>query len=108
MPVGSSAKTSFGSVINARATARNPQSLFVNQFEQERVADVGLILDARRQSDVRTGDGALCGDLLGELCGTKCFHCKTSSGFDALPSCSSHMTVMLSAFFRPDKRSVRI
>jgi uncharacterized protein (DUF58 family) len=45
--------------INARATARNPQNLFVNQFEQERVADVGLILDARRQSDVRTRDGAL-------------------------------------------------
>ena len=45
--------------INARATARNPQNLFVNQFEQERVADVGIILDARRQSDVRTHDGAL-------------------------------------------------
>lgn len=45
--------------INARATARNPQNLFVNQFEQERVADVGLILDARRRSDVRTRDGAL-------------------------------------------------
>ena len=45
--------------INSRATARHPQSLFVNEFEQERVADVGLILDARRQSDVRTHDGAL-------------------------------------------------
>jgi len=45
--------------INARATARNPQNLFVNQFEQERVADVGLILDARRQSDVRNRAGAL-------------------------------------------------
>jgi uncharacterized protein (DUF58 family) len=45
--------------INARATARNQQSLFVNQFEQERVADVGLILDSRRQSDVRTREGAL-------------------------------------------------
>jgi uncharacterized protein (DUF58 family) len=45
--------------INARATARNPQHLFVNQFEQERVADVGLILDARRRSDVYTCDGAL-------------------------------------------------
>lgn len=45
--------------INARATARNPQNLFVNQFEQERVADIGLILDARRRSDVRTRDGAL-------------------------------------------------
>jgi uncharacterized protein (DUF58 family) len=45
--------------INARATARNPQALFVNEFEQERVADVGLILDARRQGDVRTREGAL-------------------------------------------------
>jgi uncharacterized protein (DUF58 family) len=45
--------------INARATARNPQNVFVNQFEQERVADVALILDSRRQSDVRTRDGAL-------------------------------------------------
>jgi uncharacterized protein (DUF58 family) len=45
--------------INARATARNPQNLFVNQFEQERVADVALILDSRRQSDVQTRDGAL-------------------------------------------------
>jgi uncharacterized protein (DUF58 family) len=45
--------------INARATARNPQNLFVNQFEQERVADVAIILDARRQSDVGTRDGAL-------------------------------------------------
>jgi uncharacterized protein (DUF58 family) len=45
--------------INSRATARNPQTLFVNQFEQERVADVGLILDARQQSDVRTREGAL-------------------------------------------------
>jgi len=45
--------------INARATARNPQNLFVNQFEQERVADVGIILDARRRSDVHNGDGAL-------------------------------------------------
>jgi uncharacterized protein (DUF58 family) len=45
--------------INARATARNPQNVFVNQFEQERVADVAIILDSRRQSDVRTRDGAL-------------------------------------------------
>lgn len=45
--------------INARATARHTQSLFVNEFEQERVADVGLILDARRRSDVRMGDHSL-------------------------------------------------
>jgi uncharacterized protein (DUF58 family) len=45
--------------LNGRATARHPQALFVNEFEQERVADVGLILDTRRQSDVQTRDGAL-------------------------------------------------
>lgn len=45
--------------INARATARHTQSLFVNEFEQERVADVGLILDGRRRSDVRLGDQSL-------------------------------------------------
>jgi uncharacterized protein (DUF58 family) len=36
--------------INARVTARFPQTLFVNEFEQERVADVGIILDARLAS----------------------------------------------------------
>ncbi len=39
--------------LNGRAAARHPRALFVNEFEQERVADVGLILDARRQSDSR-------------------------------------------------------
>jgi uncharacterized protein (DUF58 family) len=33
--------------INHRATARHHQSLFVNEFEQERAVDVGLILDGR-------------------------------------------------------------
>ncbi|MEN9935521.1 MAG: hypothetical protein RLZZ387_2100 [Chloroflexota bacterium] len=37
--------------INARVSARYPETLFVNEFEQERVIDVGIILDARR------GDG---------------------------------------------------
>ncbi len=45
--------------INGRATARHPEALFVNEFEQERVTDVGIILDARRQSDVHTAHGAL-------------------------------------------------
>jgi uncharacterized protein (DUF58 family) len=45
--------------INARATARATDSLFVNEFEQERVADVGLILDGRALSDVRTRTGSL-------------------------------------------------
>jgi len=38
--------------VNARAGARFPSQLFVNEFEQERVVDVGLILDAREQANV--------------------------------------------------------
>jgi uncharacterized protein (DUF58 family) len=45
--------------INWRASARHPRSLFTNEFEQERIADVGLILDARRRSDVGSGDDSL-------------------------------------------------
>ena len=48
--------------VNQRAGARYPQTLFVNEFQQERVVDVGLILDARRQSDAQrvsdTGPGS--------------------------------------------------
>jgi uncharacterized protein (DUF58 family) len=39
--------------VNARVTARHTEQLFVNEFEQERVADVGLVLDARAKSNVR-------------------------------------------------------
>jgi uncharacterized protein (DUF58 family) len=39
--------------INWRVSARHPRSLFTNEFEQERIADVGLILDARQRSEVR-------------------------------------------------------
>lgn len=45
--------------INERASARHAQQLYVNEFEQERVADVGLILDARQQSDARAGGRSL-------------------------------------------------
>jgi uncharacterized protein (DUF58 family) len=38
--------------LNWKATARHEESLFTNQFEIERIADVGLILDARQQSDI--------------------------------------------------------
>jgi uncharacterized protein (DUF58 family) len=38
--------------INWRAGARHPGNLFTNEFEQERVADVGIILDARAASNV--------------------------------------------------------
>jgi uncharacterized protein (DUF58 family) len=47
--------------INDRVSARhfNDDALFVNEFEQERVADVGIILDARRSSDSRIGNHTL-------------------------------------------------
>ncbi len=45
--------------INRRASARHQASLFVNEFEQERVVDVGLILDARGQSDADRGSESL-------------------------------------------------
>lgn len=38
--------------VNWKATARHGDTLYSNQFEQERVADVGLILDARAQTDL--------------------------------------------------------
>ncbi len=34
--------------INWRASARHQQAVFANEYEQERVADVGIILDGRR------------------------------------------------------------
>jgi uncharacterized protein (DUF58 family) len=45
--------------INWRLSARHPRGLFTNEFETERIADVGLILDARNVSSVRFGDNAL-------------------------------------------------
>ncbi|HEU5089825.1 MAG TPA: DUF58 domain-containing protein, partial [Roseiflexaceae bacterium] len=45
--------------VNARATARTTDVVFVNEFEQERVVDVGLILDARAASDVRMNGTSL-------------------------------------------------
>ena len=45
--------------INWRVSARHPRSLFTNEFEQERIADVGLILDARERSEVRVRSGSL-------------------------------------------------
>jgi len=45
--------------VNARASARYDQTLFINEFEQERMVDIGLILDARQQSDVRIGSETL-------------------------------------------------
>ena len=43
--------------INWRASARHRNTLFINEFEQERVADVSIILDARQRSEVRVNGG---------------------------------------------------
>ncbi|MCL4561182.1 MAG: DUF58 domain-containing protein [Chloroflexi bacterium] len=40
--------------INWRVSARHDQELFTNEFELERIAPVGLILDAREQSNPET------------------------------------------------------
>ncbi|MFQ5408300.1 MAG: DUF58 domain-containing protein [Anaerolineales bacterium] len=45
--------------INARVSARHAHALYVNEFEQERTADVHLVLDARARSDVRWPGGSL-------------------------------------------------
>lgn len=45
--------------INWRASARHTANLFTNEFEQERVADVGIILDARTASNVPQNNHSL-------------------------------------------------
>jgi uncharacterized protein (DUF58 family) len=45
--------------INWRISARHEQALFTTVYEQERVADVGLILDARQKMNVAAPHGSL-------------------------------------------------
>lgn len=45
--------------VNWRLSARHERSLFTNEFEQEGIADVGLILDAREQIAIHTTKGNL-------------------------------------------------
>lgn len=45
--------------VNWRVTARHDQAMFTNEFEQERIADVGIILDARQQNEVITSEGTI-------------------------------------------------
>jgi uncharacterized protein (DUF58 family) len=45
--------------MNWRASARHERALYSNEFEQERITDIGVILDARQQTDVRAGDDSL-------------------------------------------------
>ncbi len=42
-----------------RLTARHPRKFFTKEFEQEEIADIGLILDARRKTDLRTDGQSL-------------------------------------------------
>jgi uncharacterized protein (DUF58 family) len=50
--------------VNWRVTARTDQ-VFSNVFEQERIADVGLILDARQHNDVRIANESLFEHAIG-------------------------------------------
>lgn len=45
--------------INWRASARHPGALFTNEYQQERIADVGVILDARSRTNIEMNDRAL-------------------------------------------------
>jgi len=45
--------------INWKISARRSPQLYINEFEQDRIADVGLILDARLARDVRVADETL-------------------------------------------------
>jgi uncharacterized protein (DUF58 family) len=45
--------------INWRVSARHQGELYSNEYEQERVADVWLLLDARKRSNVRTARESL-------------------------------------------------
>ncbi|HET9912686.1 MAG TPA: DUF58 domain-containing protein [Anaerolineales bacterium] len=42
-----------------RLTARHPRKFFTKEFEQEEIAEIGLILDARQSTDVRIGEESL-------------------------------------------------
>jgi uncharacterized protein (DUF58 family) len=42
-----------------RLTARHPRKFFTKEFEQEEIAEIGLILDARRNTDLRIGEESL-------------------------------------------------
>jgi uncharacterized protein (DUF58 family) len=45
--------------VNWRVTARYPRRIYSNEFEQERVADVGLVLDARQRHDLQANSDSL-------------------------------------------------
>ncbi|HEX2993920.1 MAG TPA: DUF58 domain-containing protein, partial [Anaerolineales bacterium] len=42
-----------------RLTARHPRQFFTKEFEQEEIAEIGLILDARQSTELRIGEESL-------------------------------------------------
>ena len=48
-----------------RLTARHPRKFFTKEFEQEEIAEIGLILDARQRTDLRIGEESLFESSIG-------------------------------------------
>ena len=48
-----------------RLTARHPRQFFTKEFEQEEIADIGLILDARGKMELKIGEDSLFERSLG-------------------------------------------
>lgn len=48
-----------------RLTARHPRKFFTKEFEQEEIAEIGLILDARQVTDIRIGEESLFESSIG-------------------------------------------
>ena len=48
-----------------RLTARHPRKFFTKEFEQEEIAEIGLILDARQSTELRVGEESLFESSLG-------------------------------------------
>jgi uncharacterized protein (DUF58 family) len=48
-----------------RLTARHPRKFFTKEFEQEEIAEIGLILDARQRTDLRIGEESLFESCVG-------------------------------------------
>ena len=48
-----------------RLTARHPHKFFTKEFEQEEIAEIGLILDARQSTDLRIGEESLFESCVG-------------------------------------------
>ncbi len=48
-----------------RLTARHPRKFFTKEFEQEEIAEIGLLLDARQCSELKIGEGSLFESCVG-------------------------------------------